>query len=235
MRRLLLLGLVGAILLNFTPVLADDDFYVVVAGGNVGTKIISVPYTISTSGFYYLGKNLTYSGSSNAITITTSQVTLDLMGFSLTGPGSLAERGISINGDNVEVRNGSVIKFDNAIHAAGQSLRLANLKVSNCYSGIYLNSGFGSIVTNCQSVNNSYGISVNGSGVIIDKNIVRNNTSSGFSSLVSGIISNNVATSNGIGFRLGGIPAQLVHHNCSYANVTNWDGLTGCTQELNTP
>ncbi len=67
------------------PVLADGELYVV-AGvvPPVGTKITSVPYTISTPGFYFLAGNLTYSGSSNAITISVDDVTLDLMGCILT-------------------------------------------------------------------------------------------------------------------------------------------------------
>lgn len=97
-RNLWLLSLVGAMLLTVTPVLADGDFYVVAVGGGVGTKITSVPYTISSPGFYYLGSNLTYSGTGSAISVDAENVTLDLMGFSLTGAGkSSSNCGINPN------------------------------------------------------------------------------------------------------------------------------------------
>ena len=57
-RKFWFLMLVGAVLLNGSPVLADGDFYVVAGGGGVGTKITSLPYTIDKPGFYYLGGNL---------------------------------------------------------------------------------------------------------------------------------------------------------------------------------
>ena len=62
-RKYWLLLLVCAVLLSGRPVLADGDFYVVVGGGGVGTKITSLPFTISAPGFYYLGSNLTYTGT----------------------------------------------------------------------------------------------------------------------------------------------------------------------------
>ena len=111
-RKLCLLAVGIAVLLSASPVLADGDFYVVAAGGGVGTKITSVPYTISNPGFYYLGSNLTYTGSGNAITISSHNATLDLMGFCLTGPGWVEgpATGIrfSISKMNVEIRNGSI-------------------------------------------------------------------------------------------------------------------------------
>ncbi|MBU4448351.1 MAG: hypothetical protein KKD99_07175, partial [Proteobacteria bacterium] len=67
----------------------------------VGTKITSVPYTISSPGFYYLGGNLTYSGTGSAISVDADNVTLDLMGFSLTGAGkSISNCGINPNVNN---------------------------------------------------------------------------------------------------------------------------------------
>jgi hypothetical protein len=86
-RKIWLLALVGAVLLSAGPAWAQDEFYVI-AGGGVGTRITSLPYTITSPGFYYLTSNLSYSGSSNGITVNSNDVTLDLMGFSISGPGS---------------------------------------------------------------------------------------------------------------------------------------------------
>ena len=52
----------------------------------MGTKITSVPYTITQPGFYLLTGNLTYNGTGNAIAVgaNVKDVVIDLMGFSLT-------------------------------------------------------------------------------------------------------------------------------------------------------
>ena len=87
MKKLFLLVLVGIILLGASSVPSHGDFYVVAVGGSsIGTPIISVPYTISQSGFYYLKGNFYTSGS--AIFIQANDVTLDLMGFCLSGDGT---------------------------------------------------------------------------------------------------------------------------------------------------
>ncbi|MFN2622346.1 MAG: hypothetical protein ABR611_05820 [Chthoniobacterales bacterium] len=75
------------------------------------TAIESVPFNITQSGSYYLTKNLNFSAASgNAITITVSNVTLDLMGFTLSSTSAVTEDGIHINGGvrNVAVRNGVI-------------------------------------------------------------------------------------------------------------------------------
>lgn len=64
--------------LTWTSGLAE--FYVIPVGGpRVGTEIKSLPYTITTPGFYYLTKNLTATGT--GITVNAGDVTIDLMGF----------------------------------------------------------------------------------------------------------------------------------------------------------
>ena len=50
----------------------------------VGTQITSLPYTISKSGFYYFGADLSTIGQGIAVT-TVDNVTIDLMGFGIAG------------------------------------------------------------------------------------------------------------------------------------------------------
>ena len=108
-----LVALLAVVLLSGSAAWAAEDFYVIAGGGAVGTKITSVPYTITQPGFYFLTGNLTYNGTGNAITVSANNVTLDLMGFSLSYTGSAAQpNGIFMTGrSNVEIRNGSIIGF----------------------------------------------------------------------------------------------------------------------------
>jgi parallel beta-helix repeat protein len=184
-RKLWLLALVGAMLLSVTPVLADGDFYVIAGGGGVGTKITSLPYTINSPGFYYLGGNLTRP-SGPGITINTNDVTLDLMGFTLSGtlsPGRNQNYAIYMSGrKNVEIRNGSLIGWDCAINAESTCAnnRVINVRAENNYGGIHL-VGYGNLVKGCTLSDNLYsGVDVAaGGGATITGNVISNNGSEG--------------------------------------------------------
>ena len=58
------------------------------------TPISSLPHTITESGSYYVTGNLSSTG--DGIVIEASGVTVDLMGFSLTGDGGYAENDYGI-------------------------------------------------------------------------------------------------------------------------------------------
>jgi hypothetical protein len=148
MKRLLLLALVGAILLNATPTLADDGFYVVAVRGTPGTSITSLPYTINASGYYYLTGNLTSIGSSG-ITVNADNVTLDLMGFTLSGPPNGLAEGITITTNNVEVRNGTITRWFNGIYYSngGNHCRAIGVRAVGNRNGINL--GYDSLIKGC--------------------------------------------------------------------------------------
>ena len=77
------------------------------------TPISALPFTITTSGSYYVTGNLAGVAASHGITISASNVTLDLRGYTLTGVGGSLD-GIHINGSvatplaNVMIMNGAV-------------------------------------------------------------------------------------------------------------------------------
>ena len=87
------------------------------------TPISSLPFTISAGGSYYLTRSL--SGS-QGITITATRVTLDLNGFSLTGPGPWTDaKGIEALGPyDVVVRNGFVSGWYKGLELTGGDARL---------------------------------------------------------------------------------------------------------------
>jgi len=177
MKKLLLLALVGAILLNATPVLADDGFYVIPVRATPGTSIPSLPYTITASGYYYLTGNLTSTGSSG-ITVNADNVTIDLMGFALSGPPNGGAEGITIKTNNVEVRNGTVTGWYNGIYYSngGSLCRAIGVRAVGNRNGINL--GYDSLIKGCTA---SPGSDTLGTGLRVATGAISGCTVMGFS------------------------------------------------------
>jgi hypothetical protein len=148
------------VLLSPTAALADGDIY---AGGPYGTKITSLPYTISAPGAYYLGSNLSYSGPGNGITINSDDVTLDLMGFALTYSGSGTDNfGIYLDqGNNVEIRNGTIHGWEYGIHGYDtpphtMGHRIINVRFEGNTNAVWV-AGYGHLIEGCQATAGSRG------------------------------------------------------------------------------
>jgi hypothetical protein len=237
-RKLWLLALVSAILLKVGPVIADD-MYVVVAGGGVGTKITSLPKIIDTPGFYYLSGNLTAT-SGAGITINADDVTLDLMGFCLSG--NVGNYSISILGrKNVEIRNGTLRNWLFAIRdgAVGNDTRIINIRAQGNNNGIYL-SGWHVLVKSCNIDNalKGYGIYI-AQGKIVDN--LLNNCSTGIYLGYSGIINGNQVTNCDTGIstlEIGNMISGNLLWSCGFGinclggslignNITCYGGATG--------
>ncbi len=132
------------------------------------TPISSLPFTISSSGSYYLTQNLSVS-SGNAITVDANQVTLDLNGFTISstanpavGTGVFLAPGLTditiLNGhikggvtQSDGVYSGSGFRY--GIFYSGQppaNARVTGVSVSGCLSdGINLNSAGSTVVESC--------------------------------------------------------------------------------------
>jgi parallel beta-helix repeat protein len=191
----LAMALMGAI-----PTASADSY--VIAGG-VGTKISYVPYTISSPGFYYLAQNLTLAPvNANAITVQADNVTLDLMGFALSGVGKTKD-GIVLSGtrSNVEIRNGTLRSFSGkgiyALDARG--IRVISLRVRDTAgTGIELG-GTDHLVMDC-SVKSAGGFGIfAGTGSLVKGNLVMNNTDYGIKAYGGSNVVGNVAASNSVG------------------------------------
>jgi nitrous oxidase accessory protein NosD len=168
------------------------------AADSFGQIIISsVPYTITAPGTYVLGSNLTYSSAAGAaITILSSNVTLDLAGHYLYFPGTPTSNvGVYVhNAGNVIIQNGIIAVFTYGVYfdrTGGTALNsgniVQNLRLTNITVGVVLFTVAGSIVRNNQiaslTAGSGTGIYISGSG----GNLVSGNVISGFS---EGVFSN---------------------------------------------
>jgi hypothetical protein len=197
-----------------------------------GTKISSVPYTINNPGFYFFTGNLNYSSTTgNAITINADDVTLDLMGNTLTGPGAATGtvEAITMSGrTNVEVRNGTVRNFFVGVHDGdinnGKKHRALNLRVTTTTFGIIFD-GKDHLIKNCSASENiNTGLHI-GTGLIVDS--VANNNGIGIQLDGPGSALGNTACLNSsTNFRFGGAglypTSILVDRNSAYGLLINY-------------
>jgi hypothetical protein len=160
-KKLSLLALVGALVLSAVPVPAADGFYVVAGRYTPGTRITGLPCAINAPGYYYLTSNLTSTGS-NGITVNVDNVTIDLMGFALSGPPNGLAEGITINANNVEVRNGTVTSWYNGIYYSngGTRCRAIGVRAEGNRYGISL--GNDSLIKGCTAIP---GTNITGTGL----------------------------------------------------------------------
>ena len=191
---------------------ATDAIHIPV-GAVAGTKITSVPCTITVPGFYYLAQNLTYAPiPGNAITVQADNVTLDLMGFSLSGVGKTSD-GIVLSGirSNVEIRNGTIRGFSGrgvtASDTGCKGLRIISLRViDTAATGIHIG-GTDHLVVDCSVIGaGDHGIYV-GVGSLVKCNLFINNTNYGVKADFGSNVVGNVAASN-----MRGIVAQPACH-----------------------
>jgi hypothetical protein len=100
------------------------------------TPILSGEIVITAGGSYYFAENVVSTG--DGIIVDADNVTIDLMGFTLMGPGPGTSRGIvTLPGvENVEIRNGSVTRFGAVgIDVYGDGIGIRNMRVYDIDSG----------------------------------------------------------------------------------------------------
>ena len=198
---LLSIALAALLLLPFSAQAVDgvieiNQARVVAAGG--------FPFVISQSGSYRLTGNLTVSATgSDGIEIAADNVTIDLNGFTITGPSEGSGRGIfSSDHTNVEIKNGTIRDFG--------------------YSGLYasrLASGYHRVI-NVRAVGNRYGIAVEGNAHLVRDCTASRNSSVGIYSGDGASIINNTSFDNGhSGISVG--DGSTVTNNTSMRNAIN--------------
>jgi parallel beta-helix repeat protein len=185
------------------------------------TTIKSLPYEITTRGYYKINTNLTSTGT--GITVKANNVTIDLNGYTIAGKGTGSYNGIYLNGrSNVEIRNGTIRDFgSNGIYeegTSGNSHRVINIRVMNNKGcGIYLY-GSNHIVKDCTVSNNeNSGIVMHGSGSAITGNTAYANGGTGIDGGIGCTITGNTAYANG-GSGIYASFGSTVKNNTTYYN-----------------
>jgi parallel beta-helix repeat protein len=195
------------------------------------------PYTISRPGSYIVVCDLTTAQDFNCITIATSNVTIDLNGHTLFGPGTTAGagsgRGISAdtNYTNIVVKNGTIRDFRHVgLRLFSTNNQVINIRAyANLSNGLSIYSG-SLIKDNIADGNANLGIFAAG-GSTVTGNIATNNAGYGgisvsFGCLVTGNTAYNNTGSYGIYANIG----STITGNSVYNN--SQDGiyvLGGCT------
>ena len=159
-----------------------------------------IPKTINTSGSYYFTGDLTAGGT--AIVVNANNVTIDLSGYSLIGPGSGTNDGVFMSGrSNVEIRNGTIRDFgregilENS-PGSGESHRVINVRcISNLVNGVELQ-GKGHLIKDCTlSDNGGNGLNVS-YGSTVTGNTAYNNTYTGIYANVGCTVIGNTSFDN---------------------------------------
>jgi hypothetical protein len=150
------------------------------------TPISSEPYTITQPGSYYLTTNL-IGGALVGIDINADNVTLDLNGFAVIGPGNA---GINVEDGhtNTVIRNGTVQNWANTAVFAGRAYncQVERLLVSGNGRGIW--GGTNATVSSCTVQSNTlFGINCE-QGSLIQGCTVGNTGQSGISSGASSTV-----------------------------------------------
>jgi hypothetical protein len=201
-------------------------------------------YVISSSGSYYLTENV--ATTKGGIRVHANDVTIDLTGFALVGPGdpNTTGEGIYINTfSNVEIRNGTVRDFYYGIYGdyfLSQEQRVIDVRaVSNDLCGIYL-AGRSHLVKDCTASENGasasedvYGIYASTGSTVTGNTVFKNgNLANNVYGIQTGIgctVTGNTVYANGgdatgdvYGIYLAG--NCLVDQNTTYNNNTDSGG-----------
>ncbi|RMH25591.1 MAG: right-handed parallel beta-helix repeat-containing protein [Planctomycetota bacterium] len=139
------------------------------------TLIFSLPYVIDQPGAYALGRNLTSTGGVG-ISISVSNVTLDLGGLTLSGAGGGTDAVVLVgNLTNVTVRNGQIVNWTGAGVWDGatpdRNVRVERVSVTGTGFGGIECVASGVTVQACQIAGGSPGVAVGQASRVIDTRV----------------------------------------------------------------
>ena len=158
--------------------------------------IDSLPFTINASGSYYLTACL--SSTTTGIHVNCGDVTIDMKGFTITGPGDTGSVGINLYGnhDNIHIFDGTIKSFSSGISAgtstsdAPENITVKNVKFFDTSEwGLYLFAN-SCIITDCSFFDGKRVMYVRNNS-IIKNNTIKNFTLNGIQCYENNIVHNN--------------------------------------------
>lgn len=187
---------------------------------------IAAPTTISSPGHYYLTRNITIAGAQTAITISASDVTLDLGGFTIRGDDTLSSFAIVVTGppgthSRIAISNGHVVDVHQGVIVLnGRDVRVDNVHAFSNERGFQL--GDSSAISNCTSNHNSqYGIIVSGSRSSVSNcNVIGNGHDGVFLSGQNNSVMNSRAIFNAVSNLSGEADIRVTNSSVVSGNVT---------------
>jgi hypothetical protein len=205
------------------------------ASDEVRMPIAALPFSISSSGSYFVTGDLTSAGA--GIVVNADNVTIDLMGFSLNGPGSGNNHGVNMNGNNnIKLQNGTIRNFGLigvTSNTGSNHVQVIGVHVAdNLNRGISLINGAGHQVIDSVVVDNAAGVFV-GDGALIVGNTIANNGSDGVNAGAGATVTGNTVRGNADIGILAGI-GSVVTGNLTDGNLRGISVLAGSVVENNT-
>ena len=187
--------LCAALLTSASSVFAEDETDKIVSinqesseHGLRGCRHSGFPIQICESGTYRLTSNLIVSAPDvDAIQISADDVALDLNGFTISGPWSSTSSHF----------------FGTGVYSPNSSITVRNGKVTGFPQGIFLK-GSTESVERVTITGNNYGIDSWGDSTVVDRVTATKNAYGGVVLYGSGMVTNSLAISNGLGILIGG-------------------------------
>jgi len=211
--------LIGAALLFSAPAFAIDGQVLI----NQATVLAAggFPYQIHQPGSYKLSGNLAVPAGVDGVDIYVSNVTIDLNGFTISGPVTCTGggSGISCGTDpnthgihsvvnNATVRNGSVVGFSIGVALLGASNLVEEIHASSNFTGIFADEAI--VRRNTSSYNGVTGIV--GGDITVTENIADENGTYGLQ-ISTGVYGNNIFEGNPVPVLAGGSGAVSQKNN----------------------
>jgi hypothetical protein len=199
------------------------------AEASAAPQPISACQTISASGSYILTGNLTAVG--DCLLVDADNITIDLDGFTITGPGS-GFTGVTPSNNapriNITIRNGMIKNFGNGIQFAlgknGKRVTIERMTITDNTNGGVVLGSWSIVKDSIISLNGGNGLYIIGSRNLVSGNIVCDNKGDGIFWGGDGILNGNVVNNNlfdGIRGTDGSNGSSFIH------NTANTNGHYG--------
>ena len=211
----------------------NADNYNIAKGNRINLLLCEIPESISWPCSVKFAGTLTMTGSDNGIVVYSDNVTIDLAGHALVGPGVTSGYGIyhDTSYRNLRVMNGQIVGWCGVgkagVYAGSPSAILTDLQAQTNYYGIA--TGDGAVISDCTAQGNANdGFHLSDANTVSDCTASRNGArgiSAGSGCVIAGCLADQ-NVSNGIEVAY----SSMVSGCATYYNLGNGFFLSGsCT------